>query len=102
MHFGHRFLKQKNPKLIAISLGEDWVTFNMNREVVVNSNVSPLAVLAKLKAVQPIFRICLSYKKTLDKLWHFRKGSKCAHEPAVSKLSLLNIIGLYFLLKDLD
>jgi hypothetical protein len=60
--------KNKNPKLVSISLGKAWASI-LTWEIVIDDHLLDLSIFDKGNSIEPIIISPISYKHRHDPLW---------------------------------
>ena len=85
VELGVRFLKQRNPELLADALSEDRLTLGIAWNQLIYCNILPTTILAQpdpVEALLIVFRLCC--KQALDLSWFSRKDRHGGEEPVVA------------------
>ena len=90
MQLGPCLLEQDDPKFISVSLRKGGVSLEA-RDVVIDDDFLPLAILADFKAVDAQIVLLVSQEKFLDTMRILRKDREDGEEVAISKQSLLDV-----------
>ena len=95
------FLKQAHPKLAITASSKDRLSIH-TREEVINDNRRFLAIEDEFDHVNACCIYLFRHKHLLDTFWELSKGAQGSQEVTVSKLSLIDVVGLNSILENVN
>lgn len=77
-------LDEEHPHLVAVRFTEQGASKWIAGEEIVDCNLDPLPVFAKLDTIDSLLVFCFREEQIFDKLGSLGKAGESAHEPTVA------------------